>query len=91
VLRLAAGLPDALVGMHQARVAYAAHASTIGQSRRGEGWLRPVWSRIESRTAPKVYEASVLTRSFGTHAPIGLKPAIRPVSPRSKRLHAGIL
>src|SRR5215469_2091528 len=40
-------------GSRQTRVAQAAYASTIGPERPGKRRLRRVWSRIESRTAPK--------------------------------------
>jgi hypothetical protein len=40
-------------GSRQTRVAHSACDSTIGQRRRGKRSFRRVWSRIESRTAPK--------------------------------------
>jgi hypothetical protein len=51
VLRLAASLPDALVGFAPDRRG-ALGDLTMGHSRRGSRSLRRVWSNMESSTAP---------------------------------------
>ena len=54
MLRLAARLPDALVGLAARPWSRTRPGPrTIGHSRRGSRWLRRVCSRIESSTAPK--------------------------------------
>jgi hypothetical protein len=61
MLWLAASLPDALVGVAPDTMAHSACDSTIGQRRRGKRSFRRVWSRIESRTAPKTKSNGVVT------------------------------